>query len=291
MYDQQDIYDYYDRVIKIDNKQTLTLEIEKIKLQPRKEMLPFESCLEDYECIFKEFLFPYEKQALSNIRHQNFSLSVELLSQTKHELSKRVVSCYTSPSHSFKKLNEDCLIRENSYNRNFDLDLGSVPSDLDLIPSDKNLSSILNKCSSYGITPRLEIECQASFRKNRVLYVVYSMILTVTHFCRTTFNILLSNRQVKAHIFLNEYSKRFRSYIEFAAHINEQLENINVLVNYAYDSVFNEKEQIFPKFSVLRLFVRKNLLYLGYHLEYRGLSKSEKSNRGKFNYQSYHSSL
>lgn len=171
------------------------------------------------------------------------------------------MSCFTSPNHSFKKLHEEYLNSEATINRQFDLDFCSIPTDLDLAPSDKNFSSILNH-TSYEITPRLELECQASFRKNRILYTVYSIVLTVTHFCKTTCNVLLSNKQIKAHLFLTEYGKRFKSYVEFATYLNENLENLNVIVNYAYDTIFNDKDQVYPKFSVLRLFVRLKFLLI-----------------------------
>jgi hypothetical protein len=52
--------------------------------------------------------------------------------------------------------------------------------------------------------------------------------------------------------FINEYTKRYRSFVEAAMYLNDYLENLNVIVNLVYDA----NEQIYstlPKFSVMRL--------------------------------------
>jgi len=54
--------------------------------------------------------------------------------------------------------------------------------------------------------------------------------------------------------FLNEYIKRYRSFIDAALYLNDKFENFNVLINYLYENLSpNENNDNLPKFSILRL--------------------------------------
>jgi hypothetical protein len=86
---------------------------------------------------------------------------------------------------------------------------------------------------------------------NRLLFILNSLNLSVTHFCQLSFNYIRKFEQFDQ-FFINEYTKRYRSYVEAAIYLNDYLENLNVLVNYVYDT----NEQFYstlPKFSVMRL--------------------------------------
>lgn len=101
---------------------------------------------------------------------------------------------------------------------------------------------------------------QELFSSNRVIFLTNSIILTVTHFCRTTYNIINSSRAAEAHVFLNEYSRRYKAYIDYAIYLNEELENLNVVINYLYDYFFKQRP-VFSKFSFLRMLVSPLYLY------------------------------
>jgi hypothetical protein len=86
---------------------------------------------------------------------------------------------------------------------------------------------------------------------NRLLFILNCINLSVTQFCQLSYNYINKYEQYDQ-FFINEYTKRYRSYVEAAIYLNEYLENLNVLVNYVYDA----NEQIYstlPKFSVMRL--------------------------------------
>lgn len=53
---------------------------------------------------------------------------------------------------------------------------------------------------------------------------------------------------------LNEYSKRYRQFVDACIHLNGQFENLNVLINYLYDNI--SKTKFNPKFSILRLMMK-----------------------------------
>ncbi len=96
-------------------------------------------------------------------------------------------------------------------------------------------------------------EYQEAFRNNKLLYIAYSIMLYVTHFCQTT-HYLLSSLKASDEYIVKEYIRRYNSFIDFAINFNEQLENINVMMNYCYDYIFKNKP-LFVKFSFLRMFI------------------------------------
>jgi hypothetical protein len=55
-------------------------------------------------------------------------------------------------------------------------------------------------------------------------------------------------------LFLDCYIKRYKAYIESAVYINELLENLNVLVNYLYETLYSDYPKN-PKFSIYRLMI------------------------------------
>jgi hypothetical protein len=86
---------------------------------------------------------------------------------------------------------------------------------------------------------------------NRLLFILNNLNLSITHFCQLSYNYIHEVGK-NDQIFINEYTKRYRSYVEAAIYLNDYLENLNVLVNYVYET----NEQIYttlPKFSVMRL--------------------------------------
>lgn len=53
---------------------------------------------------------------------------------------------------------------------------------------------------------------------------------------------------------LNEYLKRYKAYIDASTHLNEYLENFNVLINSVYEHL-TQSVTVYPKFSVFRLMI------------------------------------
>lgn len=96
-------------------------------------------------------------------------------------------------------------------------------------------------------------EYQEAFRNNKLLYISYSIMLYITHFCQTT-HYLLSSLKASDEYIVKEYIRRYNSFIDFAINFNEQLENINVMLNYSYDYIFKNRP-LFVKFSFLRMFI------------------------------------
>ena len=92
---------------------------------------------------------------------------------------------------------------------------------------------------------------------NDLIFLLNSLFLTIIHFCKVTYLYIMIHQNNDI-LFLDEYNKRFKSYVEAAIHLNNYLENLNVIVNYCYDllplnrNIQNSGNLNQPKFSILR---------------------------------------
>lgn len=119
---------------------------------------------------------------------------------------------------------------------------------------DKQHSHTPNQDINFDITLETIASYQESFAHNKLIYLTHSLILTITHFCRTVRNLILIYKHQKDIQFVNEYLRRYRAFIDYAIYLNGRLQNINAAINICYELLFN-KVQI-PKFSILRMLVR-----------------------------------
>lgn len=132
--------------------------------------------------------------------------------------------------------------------------------------SQQNNNSIISsdsvfKRDFYSIKYRSKVELnkeileeKQSSNKPVVIFILNSIILTLTHFCKSSFHFLNSIRGAEPKVLLNEYYKRYAAYLDAAITMNASLENLNVVVNYCYEYIFTGANNS-PKFSIFRLFV------------------------------------
>lgn len=95
---------------------------------------------------------------------------------------------------------------------------------------------------------------QENFSHNRLLYLIHSLVLTVTHYCRTISSIIMLSKNGSDELLMKEYLIRYNAFIDLSIYLNSQLENVNVLVNLCADNLFKNQATT-PKFSVLRVMV------------------------------------
>jgi hypothetical protein len=88
---------------------------------------------------------------------------------------------------------------------------------------------------------------------NHILCLLHSIVLTMVHFCKLSFQYIIKYQNDEK-FFLDSFIKRYQSYVEAAIYINENLENINVVVNYLYETLFKDYPNN-PKFSIYRLMI------------------------------------
>lgn len=149
---------------------------------------------------------------------------------------------------------------KNSYNMIMEME--SVNSGHEKIPDNKKIFC-LNKSTIKAL--------QEDKSSNRLLFIINSIYLTIVHFCKTSRELIkysysLSEYHKKPEIFVDEYLKRYKAFIDVSIYLNDYLENLNVIMNYTYE-YFWENYQTFPKFSILRLMVILIYNFLGYCLE------------------------
>lgn len=103
---------------------------------------------------------------------------------------------------------------------------------------------------------------QEGFSNNKLLYLVHSIILSVTHFCKTTF-FIINHLKANDNKILLVYIRKYKEFVDFSCYFNEQMENINVMINYLYDYFFYNRP-IFAKFSFLKMFVSETMTIYDY---------------------------
>jgi hypothetical protein len=141
-------------------------------------------------------------------------------------------------SKIFKEMNNQENLKKLSFLRWYNL-----------IPNYENEN---NKISlTHTLTPLLIAELQNN--SNDIIFILNSLFLTIINFCKVSYSYIMIHQNNDV-IFLNEYIKRCKSYVEAAIHLNTFLENLNVVVNYSYD-LLNQNSHRQPKFSVLRFMI------------------------------------
>lgn len=109
--------------------------------------------------------------------------------------------------------------------------------------------TILSKVRWYHYEEVLKM----NINSDDILSVVLLVIKTILNFCEFSYS-YINKYKYDNILFLNEYSMRYRHFVDIAIHINNYLENLNVIINYLYEHFFNAKYN--PKFSFFRLFMK-----------------------------------
>ena len=111
------------------------------------------------------------------------------------------------------------------------------------------METILSKIRWYHYEEVLQMNNDS----DDILNVILLVIKTIHNFCEFSYSYIKKYKYDNV-LFLNEYSKRYRHFVDIAIHINNYLENLNVIINYLYEHFFNIKYN--PKFSFFRLFIK-----------------------------------
>lgn len=193
-----------------------------------------------------------EKVKISNRKgDENFNSCNYILNKTIKEIEEM--------NFDEEKVKFKSFITNNPLKENFSLKKSfsyiSHPKQTNQMIIETPINNYYNKKNQ--ISPILNsnlINKKQLLKKNILITTLYSIIFTITHFCTTSFHVLNSIRGGEPKILLNEYYKRYKAFVDVAQHSNNQLENINILVNYIYD-YYHNSSNAFPKFSILRMFL------------------------------------
>jgi hypothetical protein len=252
LYDEQELYGYYDELF------------EQKKYIPKNKNIPFGSFISNYQSLFMNIYNDEKKQKrLKKLRwylsfdEDNFlSISPSMLFSfydnededninINNELNffgginkNNNLSLYGSDSFNEK---EKDSIYDKFVNNNESLNIKNDISEYkEIIISDDIINNLLDK------------------EENPLFYIVKLIAITITIFCRETMchlnSIYHSNNNKYAEI-IKEYIKRFNNFVQASKYINSQCENINVAMNYL-DKDILETYPHFPKFSIFRLCIK-----------------------------------
>ena len=97
---------------------------------------------------------------------------------------------------------------------------------------------------------------------NPIFYIIKLIYLSVSTFCKgaichllNSFSDLKEPKCEEGKFLINEYLLCFNNFVDSCITINKKCENINVVMNFLYNSLF-EKYPDFPKFSIFRMCIR-----------------------------------
>jgi hypothetical protein len=219
LYDQQDLFDHYDEAFENKNKSFGAL------LNVRKPELPFANALENFDDIMAEFFEEKDMLSLANLRWYICHATLDKNDDENFNgfgMGNNMTSFTCTGANNI--LNEDIF-------------------------------SIFSTTCTENFTARIiDIEESNGKNSNHLLSLLNSIVLTFTYFCKISLQYMIKY-QHNDHLFLDCFIKRYKSYVESAIYINEQMENLNVIVNYAYETMYKDYPKN-PKFSIYRLMVK-----------------------------------
>ena len=87
---------------------------------------------------------------------------------------------------------------------------------------------------------------------NPLITLLLILYLSLTFFCMFTYLEIINSKN-SDFLLLDNFIKRYKSFVDGSIYINNSLENLNVIINLIYEKLFNGSESIEPKFSIYRL--------------------------------------
>lgn len=86
-----------------------------------------------------------------------------------------------------------------------------------------------------------------------ILRIIKAIHLTVKHFCQATAYLISSVKTENTQLILNEYLKRYKSFIDFAISFHQTYQNLSIIVNVLMNTF--KCTHICDKFSVINMLV------------------------------------
>ena len=254
LYDEQELYGYYDELF------------EQKKYIPKNRNIPFSSFVTNYQSLF--------------LNIYNDEKKVKRLKKLRWYLTFDEDNFLTiTPSMLYSFYNEE--YENNNYNLNNELNILNnnnvfgKSNNLSFFGSDSfnekekdniynkfinnneslNIKNDLTECKEITITDDV-INNLLDKEDNPLFFTIKLISITITLFCRETMCYLNSiyNDNNNAEI-IKEYIKRFNNFVQASKYINSQCENINISINYLDKDILKTYPH-FQKFSIFRLCIK-----------------------------------
>ena len=252
LYDEQELYAYYDELFK------------QKKYVPKKSKIPFGSFITNYQSLFVNIYNDDKK--IKRLKKLRWYLPFD---------EDNIMSFSPSILFSFSNYNNDNNLNMNmnnelnSFNNNYSFGLNnnnSLYGRDSFNEKEKNniYQKFMNNNESLEIKNDLKeyepieinedmIDNLLNKEENPVLYIVKLISITIILFCRETMCHLNSiyNENNSAEL-IKEYIKRFNNFVQASKCIDSQCENVNVVMNYLDKDILKNYPH-FQKFSIFRL--------------------------------------
>ena len=258
LYDEQELYEYYDKLFEqkkyipknknipfgtfITNYQSLYVNIyndnKKIKrLKKLRWYLTFDE--DNFLSFSPSTLFSFYNNDEENENYNNINSELNMLNNLDNNYSFGLNNINNNSSlngrDSFSEEEKDSIYQQ-FINNDLSLDIKNELKEYkEIIISIDVINNLLNK------------------EENPILYIVKLIAITITIFCRETICYLntIYNENNNAEL-IKEYIKRFNNFVQASKYINSQCENINIAMNYLDKDILNNYPH-FQKFSIFRL--------------------------------------
>ncbi len=252
LYDEQELYAYYDELFK------------QKKYVPKKSKIPFGSFITNYQSLFVNIYNDDKK--IKRLKKLRWYLPFD---------EDNIMSFSPSILFSFSNYNKENNLNMNmnnelnSFNNNYSFGLNnnnSLCGRDSFNEKEKNniYQKFMNNNESLEIKTDLKeyepyeinedmIDNLLDKEENPVLYIVKLISITIILFCRETMCHLNSiyNEDNSAEL-IKEYIKRFNNFVQASKCIDSQCENVNVVMNYLDKDILKDYPH-FQKFSIFRI--------------------------------------
>ena len=260
LYDEQELYEYYDRLF------------EQKKYIPKNKNIPFSSFINNYQSLyvniyndnkkikrlkklrwyitFDEDNFLYfspstlfsfynnENEDKNNINNININNELNMLNNLNNNLFIFNNNNSLNERDSFNEKEKDSLYKSFTNNNESINIKNDLKENNEIIITEDIINNLLDK------------------EENPLLYIVKLISITISLFCREAMCYLNSiyNENNNSEL-IKEYIKRFNNFVQASKYINSQCENINIAINYLDKDILKDYPH-FQKFSIFRLCIK-----------------------------------
>ena len=230
------------------------------------------SLFEDLIINFKDFFYKIQKnkKSMKQLKKLRWYLIFDEDNFFEDETKKTKMDFFNLKNNSFLfELNKDFGDSDDSFD---EMERNKIYEEYNESQTNKiedNLEEIYEK---YIINDEL-IDKLLKYEKNPLFYLIKLIYLTIIIFCKSLISHLLfifinseeKESEKRKTILINSYLKSFNNFIDTCSIIDEKCVNINIAMNYLYDSLFPDYPK-FPKFSIYRMCIRIWFAEINTHL-------------------------
>ena len=230
------------------------------------------SLFEDLIINFKDFFYKIQKnkKSMKQLKKLRWYMILDESNFFEDESKKAKIDFFDLKKSNFLiDLNTEYENSDDSFD---EMERNKIYEEYNERESNKiedNLEEIYEK---YIINDEL-IDKLLKYEKNPLFYLIKLIYLTIIIFCKSLISHLLfifinseeKESEKRKTILINSYLKSFNNFIDTCSIIDEKCVNINIAMNYLYDSLFPDYPK-FPKFSIYRMCIRIWFAEINTHL-------------------------